>query len=185
MPLLLNSGVIVISLQWDKVAKYMGIWSMLSKDKDVINSFTAVLKGSNFMDQRLKGWESWGVFSTVLGLWWRRWSIHGITQCLRLTGTSGSYTVYSSCSDRAISSQLLQTLSRQLFSVFKGGDSTVPLANCARAQSPSQEKGVSWCSEGGNLSCFLLVSIVSGSITGLCLLCTLPSGIYVCWWDSP
>lgn len=39
-------------------------------------------------------------------------------------------------------------------------------ATCARIQSPSQEKGVFWCSEGGNLLCFLLVPIVSGSITG-------------------
>lgn len=39
-------------------------------------------------------------------------------------------------------------------------------ATCARAQSPSQEKGASWHSEGGNLLCFLLVPIVSGSVTG-------------------
>lgn len=55
MPLLLNSGVIVISLQWDKVAEYMSTWSMFGEEKDVISTFTAVLKGSNLMDQRLKG----------------------------------------------------------------------------------------------------------------------------------
>lgn len=116
------------------------------------------------MDQRLK--YTWGVLNTLLGLWWRHWSIHRITQCLELTGTSKSYPVYSTSSGRAVSSQLFKTFSRQLFSIFRDGDSPVSLDSLCRGSLTLQEKGVSWCSKGGNLLCFLLLPIVSGSSTG-------------------
>lgn len=191
MPLLLNSEVTVMSLQWDKVAEYMSIWSLFSKEKDVINTFTGVLKASNLMDQRLKRWVSWSVFS-VLALWWRGWSIHGITQYLGLTGTSGvyreSYPVYSSCSGRAISSQLLKTLSRQLFSIFKDGDSSVHLGNLCQDSITFPGKRCFLMFRGrepfvfsASAHCLWFYHWVPLKGAWLCLPCTLSSGIFIYW----
>lgn len=186
MPLLLNSGVIVLSLQWDKVAKYMNISSLFNNEKYVINSFIAVLKGSNFMDQRLKGWVSWDVFSTVFGLWWGCWSIHSITQWPRLTGTSGSYPVYSPCSDRTTSSQLLKTLSRQLFSIFRDGDSTVSLGNLCQGSITFTGKRCFLTFRGREpfvfsvgTHCLWFCHWAPLERARPCLLCTLLSGIYI------
>lgn len=182
----LRSNEYFISLQWDKVAKYISIWSLFDKEKHVINSFTAVLKGSNFMDQRLKGWVSWDTFNTVLGLRWVCWSIHRIPQWLRLTGTSASYPVYPPCSTRTTSSQLFKTLSRQLSSIFKDGDSMVSLGNLCQGSITFTGKRCFLMFKGRepfvfSVSAHWFRHWASLERACVCLLCTLPSDIYIYW----
>lgn len=75
---------------------------------------------------------------------------HRISEWLRWEGTSGGHFgpwAVNHCSSRATSSSWQRTMCTCLLSVFKDEDSISPWRNCVSAQSPSQGKSVSCCSE--------------------------------------
>ena len=105
------------------------------------------------------------------------------TQRLRLEGNSGGHPVQPHCSSRATYSQFPRTMTRQLLSISKDGDSTSSLGNLCQCLVTLIMKSCFLMSEGsscvsGGVNCFLSCYWEPRKRGWLCPFCSFLSVIY-------